>query len=179
MRSGRSVGIERDDDGREVLPPFWPDGRQLDAGDDSLGLGGDDADRQLGRVVDRERDLLAGDDRVVAGDEHDLELLAEGRRLRVEEVALVGRARQVDRRPRTACRPARRPAAAARPTIGTPSFVSRTSIASHEPSRAWPSRRTRASIGGPSAAAAVAAAGPAVAPTRTPNERHTGDERSG
>ena len=58
-------------------------------------------------VVDRERDLLAGE-RLVADDELDLDLPAERGRLGVEHVALVGRAGQVDRdrEPRPALRPA-------------------------------------------------------------------------
>ena len=70
--------------------------RQLQLADEPLRPRGDDADDQLRRVVDRERDLFAGNG-LVAADEQDLELLAEARRLGVDDELLVGRAGEIDR----------------------------------------------------------------------------------
>ena len=95
---GQVTGIERNDDGPEVQSAVEVlSHRELDPRDDSLGLRGNDADGQLGRVVNREVDLPAGDDLVIGADEDDFQLLPEGRRLRIQEVGLVRGARQIDR----------------------------------------------------------------------------------
>ena len=110
------AGPRRSSGTRTGLALFWTAG-QLDAGRDPGRLRGDDADGELAGVVDRERDLLAGDasGRRRRGRPRSA---AERRRLRVEHVALVRGARQVDRhgeaRAALDCRPGagarRRPA---------------------------------------------------------------------
>ena len=69
-------------------------GRQVEAADEPIRMLGDDRDDQLGAVVG----CVVGLDRGhggVAFHELDLEVLAEGRRLRVEQERLVGLGRQV------------------------------------------------------------------------------------
>ena len=125
-----------------------------------LGVLGDDRDDQLGGVVDRERRLGRGDRRL-AVDERDGELAAERRRLGVQDVDLsdwVGSSTAFPNRVWPCEPPARRSS----PATGGPSFLRWTAIATHDPSRAWPPSRTRASIVRPSAAATGAATGPSA-----------------
>ena len=68
---------------------------------------GDDADDQLGRLVDREGGLGRGDRRSPL-DEADLELAPEAGRLGVQPVRLVGLGRELDRGRRTGSGPGRR-----------------------------------------------------------------------
>ena len=69
-------------------------GRQVEAADEPLGMLGDDRHDQLGAVVGRVGGLDRGHGGV-AFHELDLQVLAEGRRLRVEQERLVGLGRQV------------------------------------------------------------------------------------
>ena len=117
-------------------------------------------------VVDEVRDVDAVDDLLV-DDELDLRVPLERRRLRVEEVELVRAGREADRggEPGVALRCPR--PSAARPGSTGPTFWRSTSIAAHEPDRAWPWRRIRAFIvTDPACCAAVArASGPSASAT--------------
>ena len=79
-------------------------------------------------------------------DELDLDVPPERRRLRVEDVHLVRAGRKVDRHREPGIALRRRRPSAARPGSTGPSFWRSTSIAAHEPVRAWPWRRIRAFI---------------------------------
>ena len=71
------------------------EGGEVEGSDDLRPVLGDDPDRQLTGVVDRDGDLLAQQD-LPAAREHHFELLAERGRLGVQDPGLVGRAVELD-----------------------------------------------------------------------------------
>ena len=169
-RVGQVGRIEADGQRRDVVRV----GQQVEVADDVARPLGDDADDQLGPVVDRVNAALVVAIVVVAGHEADLELAPEARRLGVQAIGLVGLGRRSTEGPeaRPPCAP---PVSRSSPTIGGPSFLSWTSMAIHDPTRACPSSMTVASIvrpvGGVTAAigVALAATGARRGPTR---QRH-------
>ena len=103
---------------------------------------------------------------VVARDQADLELAPEapvaGRRAGASCRDWVGSSTGVPKR----VRPWVPPVSRSSPSIGGPSFLRRTSIAIHDPTRAWPSRRTVASIVRPGGGVTAATARPPASTAR-------------